>query len=236
MICIKERHSAIKFKGIFDFDENDVKKTKYLILRALKYAELVGRALVDQYGALDTDEIDKMLTALYVVPQKVIFATLKPYQEHCDEIVENILKFARENLPEEKIDRAQIRELLGQAGTVLALNILNDVAYNCSNEGTISVLRRYPCPTANHKILQLMMEENTGNTQEFVAKAIDLRRELDGMPYAKMLIAQIARKHIIYTSNIDYREIDKLLSGKVLSATTKPALLLSKGSGTASQK
>lgn len=232
----KERHLAIKFKGIFDFDENDVKKTKYLILRALKYAELVGRALVDQYGALDADEIDKMLTALYVVPQKVIFATLKPYQENCDEIVENILKFAQENLPEEKIDGAQIRELLAQAGTVLALNILNDVAYNCSNEGTISVLRRALCPTANHKILQLMMEENTGNTQKFVSKAIDLRRELEGTPYAKMLIAQIARKHIIYTSNIDYREIDKLLSGKVLSATTKPALLLSKGSGTASQK
>lgn len=232
----KERHSAIKFKGIFDFDENDVKKKKYLILRALKYAELVGRALVDQYGALDADEIDKMLTALYVIPQKVIFATLKPYQEHYDEIVENILKFAQENLPEEKVNEAQIRELLGQAGTVLALNILNDVAYNCSNKGTISVLRSAPCLSANHKILRLMMEENAGDTQEFVSKAIDLRRELTDMPYARVLIAQIARKHIIYTPSIDYREISKLLSGRVLATTTKPALLLSKGSGTTDQK
>lgn len=63
--------------------------------RALKYAELVGRAMIDQYGALDADEIDKMLTALYTVPQKVIFAILKPCQEHSDEIVKSILEFAQ---------------------------------------------------------------------------------------------------------------------------------------------
>lgn len=237
----QKRHSAITFKGIFDFDENDVKKKKYLILRALKYAELVGRALVDQYGALDADEIDKMLAALYVVPQKVIYATLKPYQEHNDEIVKNILDFAQKNISEEKIkeekiNEEKVRELLSQAGTVTALNILNDIAFNCANEGTIPVLRAAPCASVNHKILRLMMEENTGNTQEFVTKAIELRKELDALPYAKALIAQIARKHIIYTSSIDHREIDKLLSGKVLAATTKPALLLSKGTGMSDQK
>ena len=52
------------FRGIFDYDENDVKKTKYRILRALKYAELVARALVDQYGALEADEIDIMLQTI----------------------------------------------------------------------------------------------------------------------------------------------------------------------------
>ena len=232
----QERHMAVKFRGIFDYDENDVQKTQYLILRALKYAELVGRAMIDQYGALDADEIDKMLTALYTVPQKVIFAILKPCQEHSDEIVKSILEFAQKNIPEEKIDENQVRELLGQTGTVLALNILNDIAYNCSNEGTISVLRTAPCLSANHRILQLMMEENAGNTQEFVSKAIALRKELDAIPYAKILIAQIARKHIIYTSSIDHREIDKLLSGKVLAATTKPALLLSKGTGASNKR
>ena len=192
--------------------------------------------MIDQYGALDADEIDKMLTALYTVPQKVIFAILKPCQEHSDEIVKSILEFAQKNIPEEKIDENQVRELLGQTGTVLALNILNDIAYNCSNEGTISVLRTAPCLSANHRILQLMMEENAGNTQEFVSKAIALRKELDAIPYAKILIAQIARKHIIYTSSIDHREIDKLLSGKVLAATTKPALLLSKGTGASNKR
>ena len=63
-----------------------------------------------------------------------------------------------------------------------------------------------------------------------------LRKELDGIPFAKALIAQIARKHIIYTPSIKHREVDKLLSGKVLSATSKPALLLAKGTGVSENK
>ena len=232
----KERHELIKFKGIFDFDENDVKKTKYLILRALKYTQLVGRALVDQYGALDADEIDILLGTIYSAPQKVIYATLKPYQDHCEEIIQNILEFSKREIPDEAITEQEIRELFGQAGTVLALNIMNDIAFNCSNEGTISVLRTASLLNANHQILQLMMEENSGNTPEFVSRAISLRKELDGIPFAKALIAQIARKHIIYTPSIKHREVDKLLSGKVLSATSKPALLLVKGAGVSENK
>lgn len=230
----RERHEMIKFKGIFDYNEDDVKKAKYRILRALKYAELVARALVDQYGALEADEIDIMLKTLYSVPQKVIYATLKQTQDHCDEIVQSILKFANEVLPNEKITEEQVRKLLGQAGTVLALNIMNDIAFNSANEGTISVLRSFECITNNHKILQLMMEENTGNTPEFVQQAIRLRKELDDV-YARMLIAQIARKHIIYTANIDHREIDRLLSKRVLLPDSKPNLLLSKGSASTTE-
>ena len=232
----KERHELIKFKGIFDFDENDVKKTKYLILRALKYTQLVGRALVDQYGALDADEIDILLGTIYSAPQKVIYATLKPYQDHCEEIIQNILEFSKREIPDEAITEQEIRELFGQAGTILALNIMNDIAFNCSNEGTISVLRTASLLNANHQILQLMMEENSGNTPEFVSRAISLRKELDDIPFAKALIAQIARKHIIYTPSIKHREVDKLLSGKVLSATSKPALLLAKGTGVSENK
>ena len=49
----KERHDMIKFRGIFDYDQNDANKEHYKVLRALKYSQLIGRALIDQYGALD---------------------------------------------------------------------------------------------------------------------------------------------------------------------------------------
>ena len=232
----RERHQRIKFRGIFDFNEDDVKKSQYLIVRALKYAQLVGRALVDQYGALDANEIDIMLQAIYSVPQKVIYATLKPYQDHYEEIVQDIKEFADRVIPEEKFTEQKIRDMFGQAGTVLALNIMNDIAFNCSNEGTISVLRTVKTDSTNDKILQLMMEENSGNTPEFISRAISLRKELEAMPYARTLIAQIARKHIIYTQSIDHRQVDKLLDGRVLAVESKPSLLLSKGSGVSENK
>lgn len=74
----QDRHEAIKFRGIFDYDEADVNKTSYRIQRAYKYAQLVGRALVDQYGALEANEIEDILDVLFSVPLKVVLRFLSP--------------------------------------------------------------------------------------------------------------------------------------------------------------
>lgn len=231
----KERHEVVKFRGIFDYDETDVKKTRFVILRAMKYALLVGRALVDQFGALESEEVDKLTETLYSVPQKVIFAVLTPYQEHCEEIVQSLYSFAQEKMPEEHFTVEKIRALLSSAGIILALNIMNDIAYNAANENTITVLRESPNQNCNQRIFELMLEENTGNTSDFVQRAITLRKDLDKSPFSVMLISQIARKHIIYNGNINRRELDRLISGNVLSSEKKPSILLSQGSGIVNQ-
>ena len=147
-----------------------------------------------------------------------------------EEIVKSVIEFAKEQLPGEKVTEQDVKKMLAQAGTILALNVLNDIAFNVSNDCTITALREIPEPKDNYAVFELMMEENTGNTSEFVARAISLRGQLDNSPYAKMLIAQIARKHLIYTSSVDHREIDRLISGKVLSSQSKASLLLGQGS------
>lgn len=225
----KERHDIVKFRGIFDFDENDVNKERYKILRALKYLQIIGRSFVDQYGDLEAEEIDKIVKSIFSDTQRLVFAFLKPYQERIDGIVRSIVEFSKQEFPDDAMDESAARELIGQVGTILALNIMNDISFNATNGSTIIALREGPTETSNHSILRLMMEENTGNTSEFVSKAVFLRKQLDNSPYAKMLIAQIARKHIIYTSNIDHRQIDKLLSGNVISPNNKANLLLEQG-------
>jgi hypothetical protein len=159
----------------------------------------------------------------------VIFAILKETQDKLQLTIQNILNFVQENLPDEKIDEKMIRQLLSQAGTILALNILNDIAYNCANDTTIGVLREKDTKNSNHKIMKLMMEENVGNTDVFIDRAIDAMESFDGNPYARMIVSQIARKHLIHTTNVDHRQIDKLISGKVLSSKSKSQLLLSQG-------
>ena len=206
-----------------------------MILRALKYAQLVGRALVDQFGALESEEVDKLTETLYSVPQKVIFAVLTPYQEHCEEIVQNLYSFAQKNMLGERFTKEKIRALFSSAGIMLALNIMNDIAYNAANENTITVLRERPNQNLNYRIFELMLEENTGNTSEFVQRAIALRKDLDNSPFSVMLISQIARKHIIYNGNINHRELNRLLSGNVLSSEKKTSLLLTQGTGIVNQ-
>lgn len=225
----KDKQETIKFRGIFDFNEEDVNTERYIVLRALKYTQIVGRALVDQYGSLDTDEIEKMIQLLYSIPQKVIFSNLKFYQEHQNEIVENILEFAKQEIPNVKITKDYVKKMLGQAGIVLALNIMNDIAYNSSNSNTIVALRDFDIRNSNDKIMQLMMEENTGDTSTFITKAIQLKKQFTDNHFGIMLIAQIARKHIIYSDNIDYKQIDKLVSNGIFSPTGKKNLLLEQG-------
>ena len=224
-----EKHEAIKFKGIFDFSETDVSKTRFVILRSFKYTQLVGRALVDQYGALDSDEIDEIIQTLFSASPRIVYAMLQPYQEHLDEIVQSLLEFVKENLPEMSVSEQRVRELLGQAGTTMALNIFDDISFNTANRSTIVALRGAPATNVTRKILQLMMEENVGNTSEFVSRAVRLRKEIERIPYAQILVARIARKHIMYTGSIDHRQIDVLLSENVLSKKGKPSLLIGKG-------
>ncbi len=226
----KDRHELVKFQGIFDYSDDDINKQHSKIWTAFKYTRLIGRALVDQYGALDADEIEHITQVLYSAPQKVIYAVLAPYQAHYDELIQDLADFAKEKLPEEKITEDDIKEALAEAGTAQALNIMNDIAYNTSNRSTIVALRDITPATFNHKIMQLMMEENVGNTAEFISRAIALWEDSSKAPYVRALIAKIARKHILYSPNIDHRQIDRLLSSHIVTAKGKKTLIIEQGS------
>lgn len=109
---------------------------------------------------------------------------------------------------------------------MLILNIMNDIAYNSSNQNTISALNEVNLPNTNYKIQNLMMWENHGDTNSFVNKAIELYNEFSANPFGKDLISQIAYKHIINAPKIDRREIDRLVSGGVLNNANKRQFLI----------
>ena len=102
--------------------------------------------LVDQYGNLEAEDLDVMLKILYEAPQKILYAALKPYQEHYDEIISDLEKYVAEVAPDERISRADLQNMLSSAATTLSLNVMNDIAYNSANRNTIGVLDRVPLP------------------------------------------------------------------------------------------
>lgn len=222
----KRRHDLIEFRNIFDFNEEDVNKEKYKVLRALCYVRLLGRMLVDQYGNLETEDLEVMLNVLYEAPQKILYAALKPYQEHYEEIIDDLEKYVADVAPEERISRTDLQNMLSNAATTLSLNVMNDIAYNSSNRNTIGVLDHVPLTNSNHKIHNLMMCENVGNSDAFVERAHVLREKYDGNPFICHLISRIAQKHLFYNPQVDMRVTDKLISYKILSPKAKKAALL----------
>ncbi len=226
----KTKQEIVKFKGALDFNENDVEKERFVLLRSLKFIMLIANTLVDQYGSFDTEELELMSLALYSLPQKLIYAFLKPYHDNLDKHVQELMEFAKENFDDEKISEDDIKEMIGKASVIYALNVLNTVAYRASNQNTMIALREFTCKTPNYSIMKLMMEENSNDSNEFVSKAISLFKENHGQNdmFVKSLISLITRKHIMY-SDVDRRQVDKLISAKVLSSKSKKELLLSRG-------
>ncbi len=224
------RQEAVKFRGIFDYNESDVEKDKYRILRAFKYTQLIGRTLVDQYGDLESEDLEIMIRCLYSLPQKVLFAVLKQHQDHYEETVSELQKFVEEKLPDENISVEEIKKMFGEAAVNFILNLMNDIAYNSSNSSTISVLNDFDKSSSNYVIQNLMMIENAGDTAAFVDKALSVHSDYSQDYFVQWLVRLIARKHIIHTPNIDYRMVDKLTSGKILDQRGKKAFLLEQNS------
>ena len=170
-----------------------------------------------------------MRDALYSLPQRVLFALLAPYQNHYEKIVAELKRFADEKLPELKLSEKKIKEQFAEAAVLLALNVMNDIAFNASDPNTVDVLKEYQVSNTNHQIQKLMMVENAGDTNAFVDAALSLYKQRADDPFSKYLIWHIARKHIIHTEDIDKRQVDRLVSGGVFEVKGKRRLLLEQG-------
>lgn len=217
---------SIKYRNIFDYNEEDADKEKFRILRAFKYTQIVGRTLVDQYGNLEADELDSMVTTLYTIPQKILYALFKPYQEHYTEIIDDIEHFVYENGLRADISRENIQEAFSDAAVTFALNIMNDIAYNATSINTIHLLNEAYLNSSNKVIQNLMMEENVGKSVPFIDKALSLNKAYKDNAFIRQIISRVARKHILYTSNIDHSQTDRLISAGVLSSKAKKTLLI----------
>ena len=224
----KIKQENIKFRGIFDYKEEDSEKENYRIVRSLKYVQLIGRALSNQYGSLTGEEIDIIVKSIYSLPQKIIYGILKPYADHYEEIIADLKKFVSEVLPDKKIGEKEIRQLFNDVAMLLTLNIMNDIAFNSADVNTIRVLNEYPMSSSNYAVENLMMTENAGNSEAFISKTLELFKKFKDDPFIKKLISIDARKHIMCTPELDHHLIDKLISGGVLSPAGKRTLLLEK--------
>lgn len=223
----KERHDAVKFNGIFDYSEASVNQERYRVLRALKFTQIVGRALVDQFGSIDASELQVISEAVYKLPQKIIYAVLREIDVRFALICVDLEKFAKKELPDKRFTEDDIKQIVADSGLILAMNILNDIAYNCSNKNTLNVLSKFDAKSKNHEIMLLMMQENGAVDSEFIDKVLVMYKNNNSNAFIKNIINMIVRKHIMFTLGISNRHIDKLLSA-ITAPTLKRSLPSSK--------
>lgn len=107
------------------------------------------------------------------------------------------------------------------------MNVLNDISYNCSNKNTLNALNKFSFKSQNHEMMWLMMQENGAGTKEFIEKTLTMYKKYGSNLFIKNIINMIVRKHIMFTPDIDNRQIDKLFSA-ITAPTSKHPLPSSK--------
>ena len=226
-IIEKERHDSVKFNGIFDYSESSVNMERYRIIRALKFTQIIGRAVVDQFGSIDAKDLQVITNAIYILPQKIIYAILHDIDNRFSLICDDLRKFAEQELPDKKFSEIEIKQIIADSGLVLAMNILNDISYNCSNRNTLNALNRFSIKSQNHEMMWLMMQENGAGTKDFVDRALSMYKKYNSNVFIKNIINMIVRKHIMFTPNIDNSQINKLFSA-ITAPSSKHTLPSSK--------
>lgn len=220
-IIEKKRHDSVKFNGIFDYSETSVNNERYRVLRALKFTQIIGRAMVDQFGSIDAEELQIITNAVYLFPQKIIYAILKNIDDRFMDICTDLKSFANNEIPDKDFSDIDIKQIVADSGLVFAMNVMNDISYNCSNRNTLNALNQFSAKTQNHEIMWLMMQENGIGTKQFVELAISMYKKYDSNVFMRNIINMIVRKHIMYTPEIDSRQIDKLFSAKISSKSNR---------------
>jgi len=223
---VREReHEEIQFKGVYDYDENAVNTFQNKMVRAVKYLEIISKSLISHFVNLDLSEKKKIINLMYSAPNRLLYALLKPHDEHYDELIDELKSIfdALEGFPE--ISKKTIEDIFISSAISICLSLYDNIAFFGTNDETLILLNGYDMKNLNYRIANLIMEEHSGSTDSFVRKAIDLKEKNQKDLFTIHLIKLIVRKHII-TRTVDFEMKDRI-ADKIFSQSSKKKFLMS---------
>lgn len=222
----EQETEEIKYKGLYDYDDNDAEKFQYKIGRAVKYLELISKSLISQFSILEAGEKQQIIESMYKLPNKILFAALKPYEDNYDRTIDQLKEVVDSMKSENKLSVDELERIFINCAISICLGLFDNVAFCGANNKTLLVLNSFNLSNSNYTIINLIMEENGGTTDSFIEKAIKLADGSDD-EFLIYLIKLVARKHIITHDSIKYNQLDKLSTSIFKNCCKKQLLLMS---------
>ena len=222
----KQDNAVIRYKNIFDYDEEEADKRHYRIVRAFKCLEVIGKSLVSQYSTLYSYEKEKIVNIMFKMPNQLLYAILKPYSDNFDRIITELENFVSSIHSGKEILRKDIVNFLSDAGIMLVLNVYDNIALFCTDSNTIDSLKDYNVEGSNEVIQSLVMCENTRNSNMFIDKSVKICENTRDY-FLKYLVKLVVRKHILTTPSLKHDQRNKLTSKVFGKKSEKDLLILS---------
>ncbi|MGE1061239.1 metallophosphoesterase [Megasphaera paucivorans] len=225
----KYQDCTIEAKGLFEYNEKDIDEYPYRLIRAIKYTEMICKALPAFNSSILLEQKKHLVELIYSYPHKIVFAMLEPIDEQIDIICEKLLKIIKKKKIEKKegvlYNEEDIREMFSQFGLSMILNTYDHFSELCTSQRTIELLLTKEYKELNKNIERLMIVENLGDTEKFIKEAEKVIKNFDVKAY--YIVGLIARKHLMCNPQLSYTKRQQIIDKFFLGKHTKTNLLMS---------
>lgn len=200
--------------GLFEYNDEDINKYPYRLIRAIKYTEMLCKALPAFNSSLKLQQKQAIINSIYSYPRKIVYALLRPYDTHFEDICNDLLSFTSERgITKENglsYTREDFRELLNDTARATMLSLFDHFAEMCTSVKTMRLLVDREPAEASERLERLLVIENTGNTEAFIKEAeIIMKGSSD--PNIQLMVQLIARKHLFCNKNLSFSQKQKLI-------------------------
>lgn len=211
----------IEARGLFDYDDSDIDQQRYRLIRAIKYTELICKALPAFHSKLMVNQKKELIESIYLYPRKIVFAILHPLDINLEETCKQILDFAEQNNKRKKngdhYTKDDILMMINDSARAIMLGIFDHFAELASSQKTSELLTNTPVSDMSEQLERLLMIEFSGNTNNLVKEANSLLKSIRDQEHATM-VKLIVRKHLLTNRSLTFSKrqqvIDKIFGDK----------------------
>ncbi len=225
----KYSEDTIEGLGLFDYNDEDINKYPFRLIRALKYTEMLCKALPAFNSSLKLQQKRDIIDSIYTYPRKIVYALLRPIDTHSEEICNNLLEYASERGITRKngtqYTKEDFRELLNDNARAAMLSLFDHFSEMCTSVKTTSLLIERIPKEASEQLERILVIENSGNTDLLIKEAESIMKKTTD-PNIQLMVQLIIRKHIYCNKNLSFSKKQKIID-KFFGKGTRKAFLTS---------
>lgn len=204
----------IEARGLFNYDDKEIDKYHYSLIRAVKYTEMICKALPAFHSKLKLAQKNELVESIYLYPRKIVFAMLRPFDMSLEEICRNILEFAEihgnKKKNGQKYTREDIVNMLNDTARAIMLSMFDHFSELATNSKTVNLLVNRNVNDMSENIERLLMLENNRDTDRLIKEAEELLRKYEGTEY-EIMIKLIVRKHLFVNKELKVNRKNQII-------------------------
>lgn len=227
---LEERHYSgdeVEARGLFDYDDSEIDKYPYRLIRAIRYTEMICRALPAFHSRLKVSQKSEIIDFIYSYPRKIIYALLRPIDTHIDELCDMLLVYAAETGKKKSngsdYTHDDFQNMFFDYARAASLSLYNHFAEICTSPKTTQKLVERDSTDAIEKIARLLIIENSGNTDELLKEAEAVIKHSKDMN-TRIMAQIVVRKHLLYNKKLSFSKKQQLVD-RIFGKSARKTLL-----------